>query len=59
MPSVSSCLRLKRLRAERVMSEQAVNHELLVAFHSVCTALCQCCACLPLALQTEANIKLY
>lgn len=49
MPSVSSCLHLEQLRAEHVMTEprQAVSHELLVAFHSVCTALCQCCACEP------------
>ena len=49
MPSVSSCLHLEQLKAERVIAEpqQAVSHELLMAFHSVCTTLCQCCACEP------------
>lgn len=49
MPSVSSCLHLEQLKAEHVIAEpqQALSHELLMAFHSVCTALCQCCACEP------------
>lgn len=49
MPSVSSCLHLEQLKAQRVTAEprQAVSHELLMAFRSVCTALCQCCACEP------------
>lgn len=46
-PSVFSCLHLEQLKAEHVIAEpqQADSHEM--AFHSVCTALCQCCACEP------------
>lgn len=49
IPSVSFCVHVQQLNADYVIAEaqQAMSHELLMAFHSVCTTLCQCCACEP------------
>lgn len=47
MPSVSPCLHLEQLKTETCHSRSAAGRELLMAFRSVWTALCQCCACEP------------